>query len=195
MGDTQPAPEALAIDVRLVNLTEHEIVLDGLQCRATDDGQDGSILPSALQIPQMGEFARVDDAGGRLEDGWLRVPTGRVLLTRLRRSRKVTGLPAPEPGIRYLAPIRREPELRNVMPQDRHELGGNRDDANGPVRPVFQATFFVPAAVSVQCLPTVAWSDAAQGRTFGAPGVTARRGPREVGAQIEGVMSGQGGPP
>ena len=79
MGDTQPAPEALAIDVRLVNLTEHEIVLDGLQCRATDDGQDGSILPSALQIPQMGEFARVDDAGGRLEDGWLRVPTGRVL--------------------------------------------------------------------------------------------------------------------
>jgi len=34
--------------------------------------------------------------------------------------------------------------VRNVMPQDRHQLGGNGDDADGPARPVFQAAFFVP---------------------------------------------------
>ena len=102
MADTQPAGEALTASVCLVNLTEHEIVLDAQPLRASGGDLGGGVPPSPLRIPRAGEFARVDDAGARLGDSLLSLPAGRVLLTRLRRSRRLIDLPVAEPGTRYL---------------------------------------------------------------------------------------------
>ena len=51
------------------------------------------------------------------------------------------------------AAVRRKPIARDVTPQDRDQLRRDRDDADGPAGPVFQATLFVAVPVSVHCLP------------------------------------------
>ena len=57
--------------MRLVNLTEHQIVVDVRPCRTTGDGQ-GSIPSSVLQIPQTGEF-------GSSEVPWAAFPAAEAI--------------------------------------------------------------------------------------------------------------------
>ena len=102
MARTQPVQDGLAAAVRLVNLTEHEMAVEAQPLTGNGGDPDGTAPVSTLRIPPVGGFARVDDPGARLGDGWLNMPTGRVLLTRLRRSRHVIDPPAPAPGTKYL---------------------------------------------------------------------------------------------
>jgi hypothetical protein len=57
-----------------------------------------------VSISPDGRFARVDDERARLSQGWLNTGGGLVRLTRMRRSSRVAGLPAPRPGTRYVVP-------------------------------------------------------------------------------------------
>ena len=100
MASTQPTRGTPADGVHLVNLTEHEIALQAHPSSAAGEGAESANAPIA--VPATSQVARVDDSGARLGSGWLNVPAGRVPLTRLRRSRRLTGLPAPEPATRYL---------------------------------------------------------------------------------------------
>lgn len=98
----QPAGGELCSAVRLVNLTEHEIVLDALGQTGQVTEPEGLTPTSTVRIPPAGQFARVDDAGALLAKGWLDVVTDRVRLTKLSRSGRVIDLPAPEPGTMYV---------------------------------------------------------------------------------------------
>jgi hypothetical protein len=84
----------------LVNLTEHEIVLESQV--ASDDDEWGSGAPATFTLPPEGRFARVDDERASLSHGWLNATTDLVPVTRMSRSRRVVDIPAPEPGIRYV---------------------------------------------------------------------------------------------
>jgi hypothetical protein len=86
---------------RLVNLTEHAVAVDSLRVALPGDG-DGSPVPAMATFAPDGRLARVADDRARLSDGWLNTPDGLLQMTRLRRSRRVTGLPRAEPGTRYL---------------------------------------------------------------------------------------------
>jgi hypothetical protein len=101
LATEQTAAHALPIEERLVNLTEHEIVVES-QVPSGPDGEPGSPVPATVSIPPEGRFARVDDGAARLDDRWLNAAINLVRVTRLRRSRRVIDLPAPEPGVRYL---------------------------------------------------------------------------------------------
>jgi hypothetical protein len=87
----------------LVNLTEHDVMLD---CQTPPASADewGSPAPAVISLPPDGRLARVDDDGSRLSEGWLNTVPGLVRLTRLRRSSRVTGLPGAQPGTRYVVP-------------------------------------------------------------------------------------------
>ena len=98
----QPTPEEPSAPVRLVNLTEHEIVLDAQQHSAGTADSGGLTPLVALRLPPAGQFARVDDARARLNENWLNTASERIRLTRLRRSRHLTDLPGPEPGTTYV---------------------------------------------------------------------------------------------
>ena len=98
----QPTPGELSAPVRLLNLTEHEIVLDAQQHSARTAGPGGLTPLSALHIPPAGQFARVDDTRARLNETWLSTATEQIRLTRLRRSRRLIDLPKPEPGTTYV---------------------------------------------------------------------------------------------
>jgi len=87
----------------LVNLTEHEIVLES-QIPSGAGDQWGSPQPSTVCLRPEGRLARVDDDGARLGEAWLNAGSDLVHLTRMRRSRQVTGLPAARPGTRYVVP-------------------------------------------------------------------------------------------
>lgn len=102
MGSMQPTLRELSASVCLVNLTEHEIVLDAQQHSAGTPDPGGLTPLSALRIPPAGQFARVDDTRARLNEAWLSTATERIRLTRLRRSRRLTDLPRPEPGTKYV---------------------------------------------------------------------------------------------
>ena len=94
-GDAVPPAE------RLVNLTEHEIVVES-QLPPDAGGEWGSPEPSAMRIQPAGGSARVDDDRAELGGLWVNASADLVRVTRLRRSRRVVGLPAAEPGVRYL---------------------------------------------------------------------------------------------
>jgi hypothetical protein len=77
---------------RLVNLTEHAVAVDSLRVSPVgDDG--GSAVPSTAIFAPDGRLARVADDEARLGDGFLNTPEGRLRVNRLRRSRRVAGLP------------------------------------------------------------------------------------------------------
>lgn len=80
---------------RLVNLTDHRI---SVYRSATTE----PIAPGALHLQPGGVIARVDDERARVRYEILDSPPGTVSLTILRRSRKVAGLPRPQPGTRYV---------------------------------------------------------------------------------------------
>ena len=86
-----------------MNLTEHEIVLES-QIPSGAGDQWGSPQPSTVCLRPEGRLARVDDDGPRLGEAWLNAGSDLVRLTRMRRSRQVTGLPAARPGTRYVVP-------------------------------------------------------------------------------------------
>ena len=102
MADMEPTPGDLSAPVRLLNLTEHEIVLDAQQHSAGPADPSGLTPPSALRLPSAGQFARVDDTRARLNENWLNTATERIRLTRLRRSSRLTDLPGPERGTTYV---------------------------------------------------------------------------------------------
>lgn len=86
---------------RLVNLTGHAITVESLTASPERDG--GAPVPSAVTFAPDGRLARVPDEQSLLGDGWVNSPGGLVRETRLlRRPGAVTGLPAAEPGVRYL---------------------------------------------------------------------------------------------
>ena len=95
MAEEQPAWEALTAHVRL---TVHELVLDVQPSAGGGEVPDGLAPPPPVRIPRTGEGVRADDSGARLGYSWLDAAAGRVLLTRLRRSRSLIGLPAPLGG-------------------------------------------------------------------------------------------------
>jgi hypothetical protein len=75
MAGTRLARATLTGPVRLVNLTEHEVLL-----RAQSPGPGGADLKEAggpRPIPAAGQVARVDDDAARLSGGWADIPAGR----------------------------------------------------------------------------------------------------------------------
>jgi hypothetical protein len=94
-----PAPAP----ARLVNLTEHELRLDARQRPPAGASEGGALTPpSTLHLPPAGLVARVDDHHAHLSDEWLGTAADLVQLTRLGRSRRLTGLPEPQQGTRYV---------------------------------------------------------------------------------------------
>jgi hypothetical protein len=85
---------------RLVNLTGHEVVIHAAQ--PTVDAGEGLSAPPALHLPPEGRLPRVDDGRARLDEGWLSSAGVSVRLTRLRRSRRLTDLPEPQAGTRFV---------------------------------------------------------------------------------------------
>jgi hypothetical protein len=94
-GVDTPSPE------RLINLTEHEIVL-AVQDSPGPDEDDRPPRTWIARVPPQGRFARVDDDRGRLGTSGLNTDYGWVGLTRMRRAARLRDLPAPQPGIRYV---------------------------------------------------------------------------------------------
>ena len=86
---------------RLVNLTEHDVVLEAVIPSAPGE-EPGSGTSSEVRLPPDGRFARVDDARADLGDGWLNAGTSLITLTRLRRSGELMDLPPAQPGARYI---------------------------------------------------------------------------------------------
>src|ERR1700722_5700643 len=86
---------------RLINLTPHEIVLQAAELPPAPDSQGGPDHATVRLAPE-GQFARVDDDSNRLSAAWVSTGTSLIRLTRLRRSRKLTGLPAPAAGTRLV---------------------------------------------------------------------------------------------
>lgn len=83
---------------RLVNLTEHDVVL---KARPRNDS-GGVAEPSLACFVPDGRFARVDDGAARLGEHLIDTGAGVVRLTWLRRSDRLAGLPAPREGTRYV---------------------------------------------------------------------------------------------
>jgi hypothetical protein len=86
---------------RLVNLTEHAITVESLT--SSTHGEGGVPVPLMVTFEPDGRLARVPDDRARLGEGWVNTAAGLLRETRLRRrAGSVAGLPAPEPGVRYL---------------------------------------------------------------------------------------------
>jgi hypothetical protein len=100
---TRPsAPDAVLPSAeRLVNLTEHEVVLEAVIPPAPGE-EPGSGISAKVRLPPDGRFARVDDARADLGAGWLNDGTSLISLTRLRRTRELLDLPPGQPGARYV---------------------------------------------------------------------------------------------
>lgn len=94
--DVPPIPAA----ERLVNLTPHEIAIRVSELPRIGEDHDHA-WPGMVRITPAGRFARVDDVSGPTGE-WLNVGTALAKVARLRRSRRVTDLPAPVPGTRYV---------------------------------------------------------------------------------------------
>lgn len=87
-------PQAPPVE-RLVNLTDQLIELP------REPGA-GSAAAGRLRLPPGGVVARVDDERATIRYEKIDSPPGSVSLTILRRSRRVAGLPRPQPGTRYV---------------------------------------------------------------------------------------------
>jgi hypothetical protein len=99
VGDPAESGEAASLaEERLVNLTEHDVVL----VPESDGGDDDAGEPPVVRIRPDGRFARVDDGAARLGERLLDTGSGAVRLTWLRRSEKLVDLPPPRPGTRYV---------------------------------------------------------------------------------------------
>lgn len=129
----------MAEAVRLVNLTPHEVVLRVLKRPGSpgeepaapqgspgqeppaegergEDGHAEGIARAVVRLPRSGRFARVHEP--RLGKEPLNLDTGvQVELTRLRRSARITGLPKPEHGTRYVVS-----RLTALAARDRDDL-------------------------------------------------------------------------
>jgi hypothetical protein len=88
---------------RLVNLTEHDVAVEAMRPPKAGDGW-GSPGSTMLTIAPDGRVARVADDDALLDEGWLNADGGLIRHARLRRSRRVAGLPPAEMGVRYLVP-------------------------------------------------------------------------------------------
>ncbi|MGH3125057.1 MAG: hypothetical protein ACRDND_29090, partial [Streptosporangiaceae bacterium] len=98
MGEpAEPGEVASQAGERLVNLTEHDVVLV-----ARPRTGDGVAEPTLACVPPDGRFARVDDGAARLRERLLDTDSGVVRLTRLRRSGRLVDLPPPRAGTRYV---------------------------------------------------------------------------------------------
>jgi hypothetical protein len=98
---TAPPRPAIPAAERLVNLTPHDVVLNATELPRP--GQDPEEATSATcRLAPQGTSARVDDASGTLSQDWLNSGTSLIRLTRLRRSARLTGLPPPTAGTRFV---------------------------------------------------------------------------------------------
>jgi hypothetical protein len=143
-GDQPCAPGAgLPQGERLVNLTEHMVAVDSLMTAPGRD--DGAPVPSTATFAPEGQLARVADDQAQLSDGWLNTPGGLVKLAHLRRRPgSVTGLPAAEPGVRYLVS-----RITALAVRDRADLVfpfGELRDGQGRVTGVTGLAAFRPGA-------------------------------------------------
>ena len=93
-----PGEVALPAGERLVNLTEHDVML----VARPGSGSDALAEPSLARIPSDGRFARVDDGSARVRERLIDTESGVVRLTWLHRSDRLVDLPAPKAGIRYV---------------------------------------------------------------------------------------------
>lgn len=82
---------------RLVNLTEHDVTLVSWP-HAADAGTSPSLLTTVLD----GRVARIDDVAARTGTNWLVLGSSLVSATMMRRSGRVEGLPARQPGTRFI---------------------------------------------------------------------------------------------
>ena len=99
MGEpADPGEVALPAGERLVNLTEHDVML----VARPGSGSDALAEPSLARIPSDGRFARVDDGSARVRERLIDTESGVVRLTWLHRSDRLVDLPAPKAGIRYV---------------------------------------------------------------------------------------------
>jgi hypothetical protein len=94
----KPGEAGLSPAERLVNMTEHDVVLVS-QPRCPDQG---AAEPPLARVRPGGRFARVDDRAARLNERLLDTESGVVRLTRLRRSGRLVDLPPPRSGTRYV---------------------------------------------------------------------------------------------
>ena len=162
MGESANTGEpALQAGQRLVNLTEHDVML-----MARPRNGDGGVAEASLaRIPVDGRFARVDDEAARLREHLLDTDAGVVRLTWLRRSGRLADLPAPRAGTRYLVS-----RVTALAARDRGDLvfpfGEIRDD-HGRVAGAQGVASFRPRP-AVWRLPG-AWRAAARDRRQGLP--------------------------
>ncbi len=99
MGEpANPGEDALQAGQRLVNLTEHDVML----MARPRNSQEGVAEPSLTRIQAYGRFARVDDEAARLHERMLDTEAGVVRLTWLRRLGRLVDLSAPRAGTRYV---------------------------------------------------------------------------------------------
>jgi hypothetical protein len=141
-GDQLSAVGAgLPVAERLVNLTEHAVAVESLM--TSPGGDDGALVPSTATFVSDGQLARVADEQGQLSEGWLNTPAGLLKLTRLRRRPgSVVGLPAVQPGVRYLVS-----RITALAVRDRPDLVfpfGELRDAQGRITGVTGLAAFRP---------------------------------------------------
>jgi len=144
---------------RLVNLTEHDVVL------VSRNGSDGVAGQSLACIPPEGLFARVDDGAARLRERMIDTESGVVRLTWLRRSGRLLDLPAPKAGTRYVVS-----RVTALAARDRGDLVFPFDeirDEHGRVTGARGLASFRPRS-AVWRLPG-AWRAAARERRRGRP--------------------------
>jgi hypothetical protein len=97
--DEPAASQPLSVE-RLVNLTPHDIVL---QAEPPSEGQgDGPAEAVAIRLAPDQLTARVDDKAASLGSSSLNTAGGSVRITRMRRSARLVGLPAPVAGTRLV---------------------------------------------------------------------------------------------
>lgn len=146
---------------RLVNLTEHDVVLEARPW----NGSDGAAEPSLACLVPDGRFARVDDGAARLGEHLIDTGAGVVRLTWLRRSGRLAGLPAPREGVRYVVS-----RVTALAARDRGDLVfpfGEIRDERGRVTGARGLASFRPGPL-VWRLPR-AWRAAARERRRGRP--------------------------
>lgn len=119
VGEQDAGEVGVPVAERLVNLTPHEIVLRAseLPDPSASPGGEGHVAPTVIRLPPAGRLARVDDDDARRGQDRLATDDASVAVTRLRRSARLTGLPKPEHGTRYVVS-----RLTALAARDRDDL-------------------------------------------------------------------------
>lgn len=152
---------AVSAGERLVNLTEHEVVLEA----RPQGGGEGDVGPGLARFPPDGRFARVDDVAARVRERLLDTDSGVIRLTWLRRSDRLVGLPAAQAGVRYVVS-----RITAFAARDRGDLVfpfGEIRDSRGQVTAAQGLAAFRPRP-AIWRVPQ-AWRAAARERRRGRP--------------------------